>query len=321
MRARAGFAFGIVYGLLVAACGSSGESAFDGGSGDGSSDDGTLANEGGEFADGGLGDGGDSGDNCNAPDMLIVLDRTNSMHLAPDGTTPADTPAGHMLSKWYLAVSAVKALVASPRDSTIRFGLELLPDDHSPLDAAAASCSTLSQVFAGTGSTVPHCVPGQLVVPVGLSTGSAITAALDPETTPLCLQTPIALALSTAQDTLTAITTSIRSQSVVLVTDGAETCGGDPVAVAQGLATAGMKTYVVGFGSAGGGGIDIPTLNNLACAGMTATGFATACVKSGAGYVAVTPAGPALFFSAQDGASLSTALATIASGVCCGCVK
>ena len=54
---------------------------------------------------------------------------------------------------------------------------------------------------------------------------------------------------------------------VLLITDGNETCGGDPVAAVEDLYAAGLDVYVVGFGQPGDGGIDHDVLNDMAEAG------------------------------------------------------
>ena len=267
--------------LLLLACGGADASEFDGGTG----------------ADAATGDDGSppfhpsdasapsDGGTCNPPDMLIVLDRSDSM-----GNSPGKAPDGGALpSKWTLAVDAVDAITAAPADGKLRFGLEVLPK-------ASGLCGT-----------------GEPLVPMGLSSGATIATTL--AKTPLVYGTPIGGALAVAQTTLATAKVSGRSQFVILVTDGAETCNSaGPVPVVQALAAAGVKTYVVGFG----GAVDKALLNDVACAGMTATTFKTACKKTGNGYVSNGGTTP-LFFSAQDGATLKTALATITGGVCCGC--
>ena len=60
-----------------------------------------------------------------------------------------------------------------------------------------------------------------------------------------------------------------RPYSVILLTDGVESCGGDPVAAAASLNAAGIQTYVVGF--AVGAGAAAP-LNAIATAGGTDAG-------------------------------------------------
>ncbi|GAC1545653.1 MAG: hypothetical protein NVS3B10_09720 [Polyangiales bacterium] len=259
----------------------------------------------------------DAGAACEPPDVLVILDHTLSMAKTPTGAVVANTPAGHAKSKWSIAVGAVKALSAPPIDKTIRFGLELLPH-------GAPGCVTLDQILTGTSATNAACQPGEVVVPPDLEHGAAIAAAIDVERTPLCITTPIALALDTATTELEAHVVTGRRQAIVLVTDGGETCKGPVVASAQALFAKGISTYVVGFGAAGlvgDSGVNVPLLNDAACAGGTAQGAATACTKSATGSVATNPTGPPIFFLAQDAASLSSALATIAGTLCCHCVK
>ncbi len=66
--------------------------------------------------------------------------------------------------------------------------------------------------------------------------------------------TPLAGSLATAKDYLqpivqcdAAFTGGCRSYGVILLTDGAESCQGDPVAAAAALRTLGIETFVVGF--------------------------------------------------------------------------
>src|SRR5687768_12884436 len=47
------------------------------------------------------------GGGCEAPDMLIVLDHTMSMHRTPMGMQPTDDAAGYAMSKWGIAVPAI----------------------------------------------------------------------------------------------------------------------------------------------------------------------------------------------------------------------
>jgi hypothetical protein len=71
-----------------------------------------------------------------------------------------------------------------------------------------------------------------------------------------------------------------RPVSVILLTDGKETCAGNPVTAAQSLmgsgqisdgsvATKAFRTYVIGFGAQGSDSYDPTTLNNIAMAGGT----------------------------------------------------
>jgi hypothetical protein len=62
----------------------------------------------------------DGGDSCSAPDVLIALDRTMSMHRRPNGTIPPDTPPDHMETKWYSVVSSVDRDRVAPVDDPVR---------------------------------------------------------------------------------------------------------------------------------------------------------------------------------------------------------
>jgi len=324
---------GVIAGLCWAvACGSSNRSTYgtpDGSTGADSSVDGAMPPSDGS-TDGtiGFGDGtGGDGGSCTAPDMLVVLDHTDSMSDEPNGAKPANTMAGQMLTKWWLATDAVKAAVAPPLDQKVAYGLELFPLDPATfMDAGGTGkCETLSALLGGTASTNTSCQPAEVLVPPGVGTGATITGILDPTTLRLCVSTPIALALQTARSELLSIQQPGVKQYVLLVTDGGETCSGDVTGAAQTLAQEGIKTFVVGFGSAdaGAAGVNVKTLNDAACAGQTAIGFPGPCTMNdaGTGYVATKPNGAPVFYLAQDGASLQAALQMITSGICCGCAQ
>src|ERR1700690_21737 len=108
---------------FASACGSDGDT-FDGGDG---AQNGDGASDGPGFGK----DGANQNDSsaCDPPDMLVVLDHTDSMEQTPNGSNPPNTDAGHATSKWVLACDAVKAVTAPPADQTLRFGLELFPLD------------------------------------------------------------------------------------------------------------------------------------------------------------------------------------------------
>jgi hypothetical protein len=254
---------------------------------------------------------------CEPPDLLIVLDRTQSMFRTPANTIPANTVAGRASSKWGLAVKAVEQVTAA-LDGTVRFGLELFP-----LNPGGTQCVTLEEKIGGTNATNATCQAGEVPVPPSVSTASAINAAIDIETTRLCNSTPITAALGTAAMQLSQIAVTGREQHVLLLTDGKNGCSDDAsvTQAVQQLAAANVTTYVVGFGTGGTDGVDNAQLNNLACAGHTSKGFPAGCTQDASGnYTATDPAGAALYYDAQDGTALSTALSLIGGDVCCGCL-
>lgn len=255
---------------------------------------------------------GSAGAACEAPDMLVLLDRTMSMSKRPDGSTPSNTLAGHSESKWAIAIAAIEA-VTMKFDASIRFGLALFPRDPG-----GGKCITLQQRLSGKSASNSDCDVGELLVPTAPTTATTIAATLDPETTLLCTSTPIGKGLATAQNALAA--NSMRPQYVLFVGDGRDTCNeGLVLTNAHALAAAGVKTYVLAFDGSHDG-IDNGLLNDLACAGRTAMGFPSSCIDEGAGrFVAANRDGPALYFRAENALTLTTALGDIAGQVCCGC--
>jgi hypothetical protein len=193
------------------------------------------------------------------PNVLIVLDRSGSM----------DIDAGGGMTRWQVAVSAINGLLAS-HGNQVRFGLDLFAPP-------------------GDGS----CGAGQVLVDVGPATASQITSTLSANS-PDSL-TPIG-------DTLAALTNyqglrdPTRENYVLLITDGAETCGGNGVAATNSLRALmpEVKVFAVGFGS----GVDVDLLNNIANAGGTAR-----------------PGGPPFYYQADDAASLQMAFDAIGAAV------
>jgi len=290
--------------LLAAACGGS---AGDG-SGGGDDDDGTGDGSGDGSAD------TDGGADCVAPDVLILLDRTQSMHRRPDGTVPTLDTLDE--SKWSIAIAAVESLTGA-LDGTIRFGLALFPRDPG-----GDVCVTLAERVSGTEATNPDCQAGEIVTEPADATGAAIAGALDPDTTLLCNTTPIGAGLETAGEELARVREPDREQFVLFVGDGQDTCNDAAVIdAAQALARDGVRTYVVSFDGSSDG-IDGATLNDMACAGRTAAGFPAPCTADASGdYVAANPAGPALYLQAENAAELDDVLENISTALCCGCVE
>jgi hypothetical protein len=86
--------------------------------------------------------------------------------------------------------------------------------------------------------------------------------------------TPLGGLLTAARNYITPIRmadtiAACRPYSVILITDGLETCGGDPVAAATQLRMAGIPVYVIGLAIAPA---SRTTLNNIATAGGTDAG-------------------------------------------------
>jgi hypothetical protein len=211
------------------------------------------------------------------PNLLIVLDRSCSMlEYVGDNT------------KWALAVTALDTVIANTK-SKLRFGLILFPD-----------------------MTAPECGQSGIPVPVSDQGAGAITTLLDRSLTTQnttdwypgdpCM-TPIDAAMAQAA-TDPSLGDSTRQSSILLVTDGQQTCG----TVAAGNAallntvttlnkTRHVSTYVLGFGDA----VDPATLTDLATAGG----------KPNAGLVP--------YYGAQDAAGLATALRAIATRASLSC--
>ncbi len=89
--------------------------------------------------------------------------------------------------------------------------------------------------------------------------------------------TPLANSLQAAEDFLTPIkgcdlasTGGCRSYGVILLTDGAESCQGDPVAASVALRAKGINTYVIGFST---NPSETTQLNAIAAAGGTGSAF------------------------------------------------
>ena len=74
-------------------------------------------------------------------------------------------------------------------------------------------------------------------------------------------QTPIAYALNQAANDFAALESE---RTVVLVTDGIESCGGDPVAAAQKLRWQGITIHLIGFGLNNGADEDTTSLRAIA---------------------------------------------------------
>ncbi|QNN54152.1 VWA domain-containing protein [Nocardioides mesophilus] len=163
--------------------------------------------------------------------MVLVLDASGSMK----------EPAGDGRTRFAAAVTALKEVVrALPADLDV--GLRVYG----------------SKISDGPGS----CKDSELVVPVGPKDAGALNKALD-RAKPLG-NTPIAFSLQEAAEDLPAE----GSRSIVLVSDGEESCGGDPCRVARDLSQQGLDLHVdvVGFQ------VDQAARNQLTCIAQAGRG-------------------------------------------------
>ena len=198
---------------------------------------------------------------CLAPNALIVLDRSRSMEDFLASGEP----------KWSVAVDVISSVVMS-FDDRVRFGIGTFPDDAF------------------------DCAPGRLRMPVGDGQGQAIASYVQGDG-PDGYGTPIADSLVDISRAEPALADSTRDNFVILVTDGEETCDGDPVTSVQTLRgrSPEVRTFVIGFGE---NGLNDVELDALAEAGGTAqTGAATK------------------YFQASDRDALAAALDQIATAV------
>jgi hypothetical protein len=204
------------------------------------------------------------------PDLLVVLDRSGSM-IDPPITFPPVFD-----SKWDLMRDALVS-VTTMKDQNIRFGmLEFPSDDNCSADA------------------VPE-------VAIALGTHPAFSsyfASRSPNG-----NTPAFIGLADAQAYFGTIPVNPAGRYVLFATDGLPNCsGGDPntasstetVAAVTALKTAGIKTFVLGFGTFG---LNTGVLNDAADAGGEA--------KTGLTH----------FYEANNATDLAAALQAISGGI------
>lgn len=204
------------------------------------------------------------------PDLLVVLDRSGSMTAPPPVFPPIFTP------KWTIMRNGLTSVVTS-KQANIKFGLLEFPsDDVCGADAAAE-------------------------VGVALNAAGAVNAYFAGRSPNG--NTPAHLALASALSYYNSIPVNPAGRYVLFATDGLPNClGGVPdtasdaetVAAVAALFSAGIKTYVLGFGTFG-----LPTgvLNDAAVAG------------------GVPKAGSTKFYEANNSAELDAALQAISGGV------
>lgn len=205
------------------------------------------------------------------PDLLIVLDRSGSMSGPIPSFPPTFTP------KWTIMRDAVNAVVTQ-RQNNIRFGLSEFPTDD---DCAVA---------------------GAAAVRVPIDLGQA------PEVAQYFMvrspngNTPAAAGLQAALAHYNSIPVNPAGRYVLFATDGepncdvdAATAGAATVAAVNALRSAGIRTYVLGFGGA----------------------FATGTVLNDAALAGGVPraGGPPHYYAANNAAELDAALQAISGGI------
>lgn len=178
-------------------------------------------------------------------DVLIVLDRSNSMNWSLTEDSACRTGTAGCTSRLASVTSAIKTLVSG--SANIHWGLELFSTPNS------STC---------TVSPTPQ-------VAVGANTASAIKAQLASLTTEQ--STPTGSALNVATAYLKKLSDGY-SKAILLATDGLPTCTGSSgtgndlsgaASAATAAKNAGFPVYVIGIGP------DVSNLNSLALAGGT----------------------------------------------------
>jgi hypothetical protein len=204
------------------------------------------------------------------PDLLIVLDRSGSMTDFP----PVFPPIFN--SKWNIMRDALNS-IATAKDMNIRFGLLEFPSD----DNCSADANPEVPIALGQHPAIASYFAGR-------SPGG---------------NTPAHIALGSALSYYNTLVPNPAGRYVLFATDGLPNCsGGDPnvasdaetVAAVTALHSAGIPTYVIGFGTLG---LNTGVLNDAAVAGGEAKPGATK------------------FYEADTPADLAMALQAIAGGV------
>ncbi|HEY4183135.1 MAG TPA: vWA domain-containing protein [Kofleriaceae bacterium] len=204
------------------------------------------------------------------PDLLVILDRSGSM------TSPLFSIPINFTSKWDIMKTALKNTVMGHQQQ-IKFGLRDFPSD--------SNCGA---------SATPN-------VPIALNNFAAVStyfASRSPDG-----NTPAHLALQGALAYYNTIPVNPAGRYVLFATDGIPNCLGgvadtasdaDVIAAVTALKTAGIKTFVLGFGDLSSG---TATLNSAAVAG------------------GVPQAGATKFYNVASATELDAALQTIAGGI------
>jgi hypothetical protein len=193
------------------------------------------------------------------PDVLIVLDRSNSMNndvndkmCTPDGGIGAGTAGCGKTSKWAAVVPALTQVI-SETENDVNWGLKFFPNANNEctitstvaVEIAPKNAAAVTAAIAGSTNTA-----GSAMGFNGTPTRSAVTGATQ------YLQT----------------LTDMNPKFILLATDGAPSCttgsndAPGSIAAVEAARTANYKTFVVGIATAGMGAAD-DTLSSMANAG------------------------------------------------------
>lgn len=225
--------------------------------------------------------GGDIPITLNPPNVLVVIDRSCSMRRTVTdgefGTGPEDPT-----TRWNIAREAVRRLTER-FPTRVRWGLMAFPQalegcGMPPIAQVTPAAGTAEATYAAllTSDVEPFhwCDMGD-IQPHQTPTGDALEAAL----------------------MLPELSDASRERFVILLTDGAASCGENDASMTEiggRLRAAGIPTAVIGFGSETTSGTAATMLDALAVAGGLAN-----------------PSGPPSYYLASDGASLDTVLDAI----------
>lgn len=196
----------------------------------------------------------------NAPQILVVLDRSGSMV----GFGQPPNAMGAMINRWDPSANAVKKLT-SDLAGVANFGLMLFPGSGGGMMGGGMmgggitipGLGTLPIPGPGGGGT---CTPGTVNVPVGANSAAQIAMTLD-RSRPDIGATPTAATLENAYGVLVKENCADCADSpkfVLLVTDGQPNCGMNGTMTTQAdidasnaaldkLLMSGVKTYVIGY--------------------------------------------------------------------------
>jgi len=204
------------------------------------------------------------------PDLLVVLDRSGSMTAPP----PAFPPIFD--SKWSIMKNAL-IQITTQKDTAIKFGMLEFPSDEN----CSADATPEVGIALGTHTAFTSYFTGR-------SPGG---------------NTPAHFSLQSALTYYQSIPVNTAGRYVIFATDGVPNCSNnDPdaasdletVAAVTALKTAGIPTYVLGFGTFG---LPVGVLNDAAVAGGK------------------PKPGTTKFYEANNANDLNMALAAIAGGI------